>query len=311
MKKRQLFFLLVFCISAMAAFMTNCYAAKLDKKATLSNIQGYIDGLPIPCYKIDNDYYIIAEDLAQYGFDVRFYGAKEKQKPMLKIDYFFNDEHNTCTEEELTPHTEASFDLYESDIVTTINNNEVDSYNIGGMTMIRMLSLDFCGITSYRIEEKKISFRPKKSWSFDLDTGEAGNDLKSISSFDITMSKNEMEELEMTGENKQYLRSCALRYEQNKLYFGFSFNLRTIPPADALIDVLDSILTRERAGDLPEQLQSADMANKRIQVYLNGEKINITDIIRGRGNGHIDYDIYFDTDIQNFHKIQSLRIVCQ
>ena len=230
---------------------------------------------------------------------------------MLKINYFFNDVHNTCAEEELTPHTEASFDLYESDIVTTINNNEVDSYNIGGMTMIRTLSLDFCGITSYSIEEKKISFRPKTAWTFYLDTGEAGNDLKSISSFDITMRKNEMEELEMTGENKQYLRSCALQYEQNKLHFSFSFNLRTIPPADALIDVLDAIFTRERAGDLPEQLQSVDMANKRIQVYLNGEKINITDIIRGRGNGHIDYDIYFDTDIQNFHEIQSLRIVCQ
>jgi len=118
----------------------------LDTKPTTGTILGdvlytdicaYIDNRPIRSYNINNNTYIVVEDLLGYGFDVQWIGSERKlligtTRTAHPILYTTTYVHPTVTQPSGTP----AMPYYFTDITTWIGTTQVTGYNIGGLTCI-------------------------------------------------------------------------------------------------------------------------------------------------------------------------------
>ena len=102
-----------------------------------TDIKAYIDNRPIRSYNINDNTYIVVEDLLEYGFDVRWIGEERKLViGMLRtahpILYTASYTHPAVTQ----PSGTVAMPYYYTDITTWIGSTQVTGYNIGGYTCI-------------------------------------------------------------------------------------------------------------------------------------------------------------------------------
>ena len=130
---------LIFCLLVVPS----AQAANADY-ALYSDIVAQIDGHPLRSYIVDGNAVIVAEDLIQYGFTVDWNAkehtlriTREAPPPEVWPDYTPS----------LSGHEvgERYHRIYRSDVKTYVDGKLVDSYNIGGETLIRMKSLAVFG----------------------------------------------------------------------------------------------------------------------------------------------------------------------
>lgn len=116
--------------------MVGCAKATFTKPgdiigcAKYTDISAYINHYPITSYNINGNTAVVAEDLANYGFDV----AWDENARTLTVT-----RGNATT---ITPYGtiykysrkagKVSTLIYETDIVTYVNNTVVESFSIGG-----------------------------------------------------------------------------------------------------------------------------------------------------------------------------------
>ena len=106
-----------------------------DKLGNVLNtdIKAYINETRIACYAVDNNIYVIAEDLSPYGFDV----AWDKTTRSLSITYDSIPNGNVKPViENANKSGSIAFSYVYTDIVTYINGNLIDSFSIQGYTVI-------------------------------------------------------------------------------------------------------------------------------------------------------------------------------
>ena len=109
-----------------------------------SDIRAFIDGYEIPSYNISNRLGIVAEDLRGYGFDV-VWNAEERS---LRITQNGKGVTSPVAETD-TKLKKSSIPVYSTNIVTYVNGEVVDSYNIGGYTIIYLRELERFGSCLY------------------------------------------------------------------------------------------------------------------------------------------------------------------
>lgn len=112
-----------------------------------TDIRAFIDGYEIPSYNVSGRLCVVAEDLRGYGFNVDW-NAEEKSLKVTK-----NVSGVTSPLKESTSgKSGASIPVYATDIVTYVNGEAVESYNIGGYTIIYLRELQRYGSCYYDFE---------------------------------------------------------------------------------------------------------------------------------------------------------------
>ena len=124
--------------------------------ALRTDITAMINNHAIPSYNVNGYTYIVAEDLKDYGFSVYYDNATR----MLAIN---RDNSKTEVtkyyEKPFVPQNEAGIvehDILSTDIVTYLDNNYVESYNINGQTIIRFDELKRYADVTYDNDKRLI-----------------------------------------------------------------------------------------------------------------------------------------------------------
>ena len=117
--------------------------------ALRTNITAEINGHAIPSFNVDGYTYIVAEDLKDYGFFVYY----DNSTRTLAINR--DDSKAEVTRSYVKPYVPKSevgikeHNLVATDIVTYLDNNYVQSYNINGLTIIPFNDLGRYGAVYY------------------------------------------------------------------------------------------------------------------------------------------------------------------
>lgn len=125
-----------------------------------SDVVAYIDGYPIRSYNINGYTYIIAEDLAAYGFHVEWRG--DEGKLIIHTARTANPSNYTANYmPEKNTHIVGSvaFPYLHTNITTWIGQNQVTGYNVGGSTCICMDDLAKYFGTSYVWNPEDVTLR--------------------------------------------------------------------------------------------------------------------------------------------------------
>ena len=112
--------------------------------AKYTDISAYINHYPIASYNINDYTAVVAEDLANYGFNVVWNGSQRA----LYISRNYGAQSITpygTVYKYASVAGQYSFPYLETDIRTYVNGIQVDSFNIDGKTCIYMDSLASCG----------------------------------------------------------------------------------------------------------------------------------------------------------------------
>jgi len=304
MKKIALFLLLIMLV---VPFSVNAIGEVVGNYVN-TDIVAYINDVPINSYNINGWTGIVAEDLLDYGFDVIWDGDARTltvgnsyipTPEYTELNWQGSGKIKTDIEIKKNDKPIGSFagHIYATDIKTYVAGEEVASYNIGGRTIIYIDELQYFGNVKWYEKERKICYNYVKPWNIDLyKTDYDAETDKSISGFNLKTEKKENGEYQTTGENIDYLDYLKLSY--NKKYgmcFGFSIYQRVLFQTDDLHKKLWNVSTEKYDGTV--LAENSDLANERMKIYINGEKVKITKVTQGKGNGHSDFYFWFNSDI--------------
>ena len=151
MKKRIALFLSVLML--LAAIPSPAFAAvpgEVIGAVLYTDVVAYIDGFPIRSYNINWYTYIVAEDLLQYGFSVRWI-PENKQLVIDPTHTGTPDTYSAAYVPEKNTHVAGEYAmpyLY-TEITTWIGERQITGYNIGGYTCIGMDDLAEAFAESY------------------------------------------------------------------------------------------------------------------------------------------------------------------
>lgn len=131
---KKLLSILLF-ITSILIISTNAFAANGDVAGYIysTDIVAYIDGMAVPSYNIGGKTVVIAEELANYGFDVIWNNETRRlslyimECPTTAPEYTPNKSNKTG---------QIVGKIYETDIMASVNGMWVESYNIGGRTAL-------------------------------------------------------------------------------------------------------------------------------------------------------------------------------
>lgn len=110
-----------------------------------TNIRAFIDGYEIPSYNISDRLGIVAEDLRGYGFDV-VWNPEALTLSITKNQWGVTSPIDVSTSGK---SNSASLPVYSTNIVTYVDGKEVESFNIGGYTIIYLRELERYGTCMY------------------------------------------------------------------------------------------------------------------------------------------------------------------
>lgn len=131
--------------------------AYAQKMAVKSDIKAYIDYTPIKSYNVEGYTYVIAEELRNYGFDVVW---SNEERSLRIIRQELTTPIYTKELAEGYPDTQGSFyRIYDTDIKTYLNGDVVNSYNIGGRTVVQIDELTKCGSFEWNADDRRVDIR--------------------------------------------------------------------------------------------------------------------------------------------------------
>lgn len=353
MKKLVSCIIFLFCVM-IGGTVVPAKTGDIVGKAVNTDIVAYINGFPIKSYNINGYTGIIAEDLKKYGFDV-WYSEDDR---ILRIEYNATNPKEVTTDYIPKKNTKAigSFaaNILETDITTRLiyetNRDEksydvgnqvvldvisqtrfdsidINSYNIGGQTIILMDNLEYYGNVTWYPEERKICFdrvvlSPDISYKLKVKHNDDSDVSENISDFFVEFKKNENGEFDINKKNIQYLTDFNVEWnsgdefwnKDSKLMFGFQIQMNVMYQTDELYSMLDDMLNQDREGNKVQE--GTDFTNEHIKVLVNGISIPVTYVRGGGGNGHSDFYFSLDTSnidetVKNFEDIQTITIECK
>jgi len=224
-----------------------------------SSVTAYINNHAIPSYNINGDTMVAAEDLANYGFDVKWDAAARELFVTLEPDG-----NITPLEVEENVRLSGTFKChyYSTDIKTYVEGRAVFGYNINGETLISISTL---------IHYDSIV------WSIIITGAEYSTNItelklnnKNLTNSDIEPLKYmiNLRELELYGNNITDLTPLAGLINLRGLNLGENHELSDITPLAALTELRWLNLTVTKVVDLTalavmENLSWLNVSNNR------------------------------------------------
>ena len=138
----------------------NVSAAKIGdviNHALPTDIVASINGYQLMSFNVDGLTYIVAEDLRHYGINVTYDNATRSLSLERNADVSSIAPHSTNAHFWEIGTNKTKKNILFTDIVTKINGNLVNSYNIDGATIICFNDLAQFGQVSYDNDKREIS----------------------------------------------------------------------------------------------------------------------------------------------------------
>lgn len=187
-------FLIVICLS-LTVLAVEVRAAD-NIRVLPTDIRAFIDGAEIPACNIDGKLGVVAEDLRGYGFDV-YWNAESWTLSITKNAYGV-----TSPIENINAKAFDNLPIYATNIVTFLDGNVVESFNIGGRTIVYFSALAKYGTYLYEdssrasmISTDRHSFAAKTLSALPQKVIHAGGEIggmlgsNSLEALDFTYSK--------------------------------------------------------------------------------------------------------------------------
>lgn len=269
-----------------------------------SDITAYVNDVPIRSYNIDGKTWIVAEDLLQYKFRVNY---SETYK-LLMIDYVDTDRKEITADYD--PQTDVddignvAGEVLKSDISVRMGKNYVEGYNMGGKIIIPFDELKNLGSVDWDPENREIRYTYQALWEQEILSEKDIEEGNIIRRFSLEM-KNENDGFIVDGENLNYFDDIKIRNTRNEgLCFEFSIYQRADVETAEINSLFGKLINEDYEGNLVNN--DHENANKYIKIRVNNEEVNINYISQGKGNGHVDYYIYFgeNTDKVNIDNLE-------
>lgn len=265
-----------------------------------TDIAAKIDGAYIPSYNINGSTGIVVEELKDYGFDVQWDGEARELRIAPNTIGFSADYEPTASTHRVGA---VAGRVYATDIKTYLNGEEVASCNIGGSTVILVDELGRCGEVLWDGAAREISFTSAQSWSDKLYEVNYEADVSvPIDAFFLNAVRNEDGSFTAAGENLDYLDDLTLSYSRKDgLVFRLSLYQRVDSETLELSRLLHSMKMVDYEGIIYQE--SADEANLRMEILVNGEAVPVTMVKHTIGNGHSDFIFslnWYRSDVETF-----------
>ena len=157
MKKKLL--VLLMCVLISVSVCSGVLAANVGdivNQAVYTDIIARINNYDIASYNINGYTAVVAEDLRNYGFDVQWNDSERS----LYITRANTSDVTSIYEASKVPASQCgkkAYDVLYTDIKTYINGNCVNSYNIGGKTIIYIDDLKAFGAIKWDEKARVIS----------------------------------------------------------------------------------------------------------------------------------------------------------
>lgn len=296
-------------ITGIIILVTFCLSTNVLGDETMyyrnSDIVAYIDDMPIKSYNIYGYTGIVAENLADYNFSVNYY----EQYRLLTIDYIYDA---PCKAEPSYIPSPAKKNtgniagrIYKSDISVRVGTKYIQGYNIGGKTIILIDDLKFFGKVVWFPDERKICYNNQKPWQMTAEKKNTVTKNENIDFFTCGLTQDKDGNLYADGENVSYLDDIYLSNSPSDgLKFGFSVFQRVINETAGLREKLDSVTNIDYNGDVVNDT----CKNDRIKICINDDFVKVNKIVNRIGNGHTDYVLYLDCDIEKPEQIKKVYI---
>jgi hypothetical protein len=298
----------IIALSMLLCSATNAYAAA-PKVGTLADytlhtdIVTYINGSPIESYNIKEYTAVAVEDLADYGFSVRW-------TPDARVLRFYVTDSETKANYappkiDIKSIGKRKSPVFYTDIkIVWGDYTQVNAYNIGGRTIVYVDDLaDFCGATyEWRPNERRLELEVVQFWSGGVDNAkyDPSAPLDNPCSFTFEKQENGLFIISDGNGDINSINGFGLGCG------GVAFSLIRMSNFGSLniTGGVNNIVYGERIeANTPERYN--ELA-KFFRVYIN-DKLVTGEISRSQGNGHIDYSFIFDK-LQSLEKIKTIRV---
>ena len=167
-------------------------SAKVVGSVLTTDIVAYIDYLPVPAYNIDGYTAVIVRDLEKYGYTVEWYEDTRTVK-------FYRDFSRPV--EGIIPTWEPSdvgtklFDVHSTDIRVFFGDKEIEAYNLGGRTAVKLRDINTVSAVEFDAERK----------------------IAHLSTYEVELFEDEKEYMRDHFAKNMFLIS-ELEYHQQQLY---------------------------------------------------------------------------------------------
>ncbi len=257
-----------------------------------TDIKTILNGSEIRSINIGGQTLICAENMENYGFTV-LWNPTERALSISSADY--KEVYAAKTLDKMAyiePGLPISF-YYETDIVTTLDGKPITAYNIGGWTFIHAEAMvDFGYEVEWDAEERLLDITsPKRAgyvYTVKLVEGKQ-QDTECSGSFSIIYDAGQ---LTLDGD-AEYFHSALHRNASGEYVFMMQFyQNNALFHSGELLGALDSLVTLNHIdGTDVEPSEKYDAVNEVVSFKVNGHASSRMRVIRGGGNGHVDFKI--------------------
>lgn len=317
MMKKRILSVLAVCLMVLSLTGIPVSAKNGDIAGAVyyTDIRAFINGHPIESYNVDGYTAVCAEDLAAYGFCVRWYAESR----LLIITP--NTEYASAPPEYMFPEVTKPSGTYrmpylETDIQVLADGKAISSWNIDGRTLIRLQDLTMFGVTVWDAEARTSSFTAVPRWTMLYYIATApilDADKTFITEFDLTFSLDQIPgQFSLGGIHASYFDPYSLQWE----FYGSGAEVRFVfsqnqPGLNLVQQAIDKCTNWDYRGNYPgfPVEPKADIADI-MTITINGEEKQIRTVGITQGNGHVDYILTVDG---SYHReaVSSVRITCR
>lgn len=145
-------------------------------------------------------------------------------------------------------------------------------------------------------EKREISFTYQKPWECGIKTGFDAEKGVEIDGFSLDFNYENGEYTAKT-KNFDYLDFVTIGNQWNdNLYFKFCLYQRVDYETSKILSFFNENMTENY--DHTTVNEDMTTVNKHIKAYVNGEPVEVVKIVKGKGNGHEDFTVYFDCTVE-------------
>jgi len=162
-KKISMLLSVILCVSMFTITGVSAKNGDVIGHTVYTDIVAYINHYPIQSYNMDGYTVVIAEDLANYGFNVSWNADSKRINITRNSSATAITPYGTLYQTRPSQVGKKAEDVLSTDITAYVNGSYVNSYNVGGKTVIRFEDLSPYGEVDWVPDVRAI-----KMWINDL-----------------------------------------------------------------------------------------------------------------------------------------------
>ena len=291
----------IFLLIAMMAFNACAYAKTGDVAGTYysTNIHTILNGVEIDSINIGGKTLISAENMMYFGFNV-YWDPERRVLEIYDVENAVNGAPPTVKKSNY-PGGMPIGQYYETDILTYLDGNAITSYNVGGRTYISAEETEDFGYEVVWVEDDRCLY--------------INNPSRAKLSYDIFLSKGEKPQSEGDGDGafaiaynngKITAKGDAKLFNASLCHKGDNYIINTafyqnegLYYSSALQNAISPLACDGRVENPCDPSEKYDIVNQNVIFSVNGQRANKVKIIKGGGNGHVDFT-FIAEDIPRF-----------